>query len=199
MGGKSNDLILGDGKGVENVTISNVRLNSLLLPQDPKQYKQAPGTQLAVWVAMTKDGSATKNVRVRNLVSMLTRGDGINYHGNVQNSVVEDCHIENTGDDIYAFWGAYSQNALANVFRNNVGKNPGVTREYWYGVCIAIYGAKEVTFTGNKCYDVRKYKKDSKFSNTCMAYVHDNWFGAVYPPGNAISFHDNDYLYMDDG
>merc|ERR1712151_524087 len=176
----------GDGKGVENVTISNVRLNSLLLPQDPKQYKRAPGTQLAVWIAMTKDGSPTKNVRVNNLVSMLTRGDGINLHGNVQDSLVEDCHIENTGDDIYAAWGAYA-NPSGIVFRNNVGKNAGVTRDYMYGVCVAVYGAKDVAFIGTKCYDVKKCNRKCITCNSCLAYVHDNWFGAVYPDGNAIT------------
>jgi hypothetical protein len=30
-----------------------------------------------------------------------------------------------------------------------------------------------------------------------MAYVHDNWFGAVYPDGNAIKFEQNAYLYLD--
>merc|ERR1719230_1023002 len=160
--GKRNELTTGDGKGVENVTIESVRLNSLLLPSDPSLYSKAKGSQVAVWVAMTKDGSATKKVMVRNLVSMLTRGDGINFHGNVQDSVVEDCHIENTGDDIYALWGAYAENSSGNVFVNNVGKNPGVVRNYFYGVCIAVYGAKDVSFSGNKCYDVKKWNRDSK-------------------------------------
>jgi len=41
------------------------------------------------------------------------------------------------------------------MFRNNVGKNPGVTRDYGYGVCAAVYGAREVTITGLKCYDLK--------------------------------------------
>merc|ERR1711924_493415 len=89
--------------------IENVRLNDLFLPE-PNQYEAGEGNQLAVWVAQTQDGRATKNVHVRNLVGMLFRGDGINYHGNVQDSTVEDCHIENTGDDTYAFWGGYAKN-----------------------------------------------------------------------------------------
>merc|ERR1712196_683747 len=103
----------------------------------------AHGSQTAVWVAMTQDGSATKNVHVTNLVSMLTRGDGINFHGNVQDSLAENCHIESTGDDIYAIWGAYAANPSGIVFRNNVGKNAGVARAYMYGVCMAVYGAKD--------------------------------------------------------
>jgi hypothetical protein len=204
--GKGNDLITGDGKGVENVTIDSVRLNNFLpLPADLKQGK---GSQLAVFVAMTQDGSATKNVKVTNLVSMLTRADGINYHGNVQNSIVEESHIENTGDDIYAFWGAYAENPTSNVFKNSVGKNAGVTRGYMYGVCVAVYGAIDLTITGNTCYDLNDWNpgqvpsgdnscQNGAYCNSCFAYVHDNWFGAVYPNGNAIQITNNQYLYMD--
>jgi len=206
--GKPNNLITGDGKGVENVIIDSVRLNDLLLPADPSQYKGGLASQLAVYVPMTQDGSSTKNVQSTNVVSMLTRADGINYHGNVQDSLVENCHVENTGDDIFAFWGAYAANASSTVFRNNVGKNPGVTRDYMYGVCVAVYGAMDVTFTGNKCYD--RAQKDwnpeqpngacqnGKYCNSCLAYVHDGWFGAVYPRGNAINFQGNSFFYMGD-
>merc|ERR1712216_243774 len=165
------------------------------------------GSQVAVWVAQTQDGSATKNVHVRNLVSMLSRGDGINYHGNVQDSTVEDCHIENTGDDAYAFWGGYAENASGVVFANNVAKNPGVTRNYGYGVCVAIYGGSDVEFRGNKCYDRRQGDwnpgqvpsgdgacHNGPFCNSCLAYVHDGWFGAVYPANNSVRLHDNEYF-----
>jgi hypothetical protein len=207
--GKPNSLITGDGKGVSNVRIENVRLNDLSLSQP---YQSAKGSQLAVWVAPTQDGSPTSGVTVTNLVSMLTRADGINLHGNVQSSVVENSHIENTGDDIYAFWGAYGANPSNVVFRNNTGKNPGVTRDYMYGVCVAIYGAKTVTVTGTKCYD--RSQKDwnpgqfpsgdpacqhGAYCNSCLAYVHDGWFGAVYPDGNTINLAGNEYFYMGDG
>jgi hypothetical protein len=144
---------------------------------------------------MTSDGNKyqTRNVRITNLVSMLTRGDGINFHGEVYDSVVEDCHIANTGDDIYAMWGAYA-NPTGNVFKNSIGKNPGVTRNYKYGVCVAVYGAKGVTFTGITCYDTDESHGEN--SNSALAYVHGNWFGAVYPRDNIITIEDNKYLYM---
>jgi hypothetical protein len=198
--GKYNELLLGSGGsgGVANVFIENVRLNDLYLPSDPSQYASGQASQVAVWTPMTNDGSAVTNITVRNLVSMLTRGDGINFHGNVQNSLVEDCHIENTGDDNYAFWGAYAENPSGVVFRNNVAVNPGVTRDYGYGVCAAIYGAKGVEITGLTCYDLsnQAWKKQAN-ANGCMAYVHDGWFGAIYPPGCQINIHDNQYFYMD--
>jgi len=204
--GQSNNLVTGDGKGVQNVTVDSVRLNDLLLPSDPNQYVGAQGSQVAVWVAMTADGSATKHVQVTNLVSMLTRGDGINFHGNVQDSLVENCHIENTGDDVYAVWGAYAANSAGNVFKDNVGKNPGVTRAYMYGVCVAVYGAMDLTITGTKCYDLGASEwnpeqpnwscQNGKYCNSAMAYVHDGWFGSVYPNGNSIKLSGNQYLYM---
>lgn len=194
--GQPNNLIFGDGKGVTNVVIDSVRVNDLLLPSDPSQYAGGYATQVAVWVAMTNDGSAS-SVQVRNLVSMLTRGDGINFHGNVQNSVVENCNIQNTGDDNYAVWGAYGENPSGIVFRNNVAVNPGVTRNYGYGVCAAVYGAKDVEFTGLKCYDVRNWGHQAN-ANGCMVYVHDGWFGAIYPAGNTIKLSNNEYHYMDD-
>lgn len=207
--GKPNDLVTGDGKGVQNVIIENVRLNDLFLPTDPSKYSEGQGSQVAVWLAMTQDGSATKNVHVKNLVSMLTRGDGINFHGNVQQSVAEDCHIENTGDDIYAFWGAYAENFAQNVFRNNVGINPGVTRNYGYGICVAVYGVVDATITGTKCYDRGPDDWNTgqvpsgdpaclngAYCNSCAIYVHDGWFGAVYPEGNSINLENNQYFYM---
>jgi len=207
--GKANNLITGDGKGVENVVIENVRLNDWLLPSNPSQAElvNGQGSQVAVWLAMTQDGSATTNVRVTNLVSMLTRADGINFHGNIQDSVAEDCHIENTGDDIYAIWGAYAMNPSGVVFRNNVGKNAGVTRNYGYGVCVAIYGTKEATVSGTKCYDKKEWNAgqaphgnaqclNGAFCNSCLAYVHDGWFGAVYPDGNTVKLYDNEYFYL---
>jgi hypothetical protein len=194
--GQPNNLIFGDGKGVTDVVIDSVRVNDLLKPDDPSQYAGGMASQVAVWVAMTNDGSAS-SVQVRNLVSMLTRGDGINFHGNVQNSVVEDCHIENTGDDNYALWGAYGANPSGVVFRNNVAVNPGVTRNYGYGVCAAIYGAKDVEITGLKCYDIGtpQYKHQAN-ANGCMVYVHDGWFGAIYPPGNTIKLSNNEWYDM---
>ena len=208
--GGANDLITGDGKGVENVDIENVRLNDLYLPEGPStgDLIEARASQIAVWVAQTQDGSPTKNVHVKNLVSMALRGDGINFHGSVQDSSVEDSHIENTGDDIFAVWGGYTQDASGIVFRNNVGRNAGVTRNYGYGVCIAVYGAMDVEFTGNTCYDLAEWNAgqypagnsaclNGPYCNSCMAYIHGNWFGAIFPENNAMKLNNNEYLLED--
>merc|ERR1712146_703911 len=34
------------------------------------------------------------------------------------------------------------------------------------------------------------------YCNSCLAYVHDGWFGAVYPDGNTINLTGNEYFYM---
>lgn len=207
--GVANELLIGDGKGVENVVIENVRLNDLLLADDATtpMLVQAQGSQVAVWVAQTQDGSYTRNVRVTNLVSMLTRGDGINFHGYVQDSIAEGCHIENTGDDVYAAWGGYATVFSNITFRDNVAKNAGVTRNYGYGVCVAVYGGLGVEVTGTSCHDIRDWNPsqpddaclNGMYCNSCLAYVHDGWFGAIYPDNNTINIHDNTYVYMDDG
>ncbi|CAK0788553.1 unnamed protein product [Prorocentrum cordatum] len=159
---------------------------------------------------MTQDGSVTKNVRITNLVSMFTRGDGINLHGNVQDSIVEDCYIANTGDDAYAAWGAYAEWPAGNVFRNSVAKNVGVARNYGYGVCVAIYGARDVTVTGIRCIDLgpddwnpgQDPSGNEKCEwgpncNSALAIIHDGWFGAVYPEGNTVNIYDNEYVDFD--
>merc|ERR1712048_261946 len=169
---------------------------------EQKNTVWAYGSQMAVWVPMTQDGSATRNITVKNLVSMLTRADGINLHGNVQDSLVEDCHIENTGDDVYVVWGAYA-NPTGIIFRNSVARNPGYTRGYGWGTCVAVFGAKEVTFTGIKCYDIRNWTHNCFPSadtgneicagNSCLAYVHVDFCGSVYLPGNSINIFDSEY------
>jgi len=155
------------------------------------------------------DGSETKNVHVTNLVSMLQKGDGMNYHGNVTDCSFRNSYIENTGDDIFALWGGRTGGGAGVVFENLVGKNPGVARHgqpYGYGVCVAVYGAKEVTFRNLTCYDVKwKYPqffrsanwiKDS-YHNSALANIWDS-FAAVYPPGASITFDNNKYLWMND-
>jgi len=215
--GNRNDLITGDGKGVSGVEISDVRMNDLDLHDLPKvpgpaYFRGKAASQLAVWVAMTVDGSATTNVKVTRLVSMMTLADGINFHGNVQDSEVSDSYIGNTGDDAYALWGSYLGDAKGIVFKNSVAANPGVLRDYMYALCWATYGLKEVTFEDMTCYDIRhNWRKDGHngnpmclgnkfwFCNAAGGYFHSGYFGAYYPEGYKINLRGNKYLYIDNG
>merc|ERR1712217_558014 len=60
-------------------------------------------------------------------------------------------------------------------------------------------GAMDVTFTWARCYDppMNHACEHGPFCNSCLAYVHDGWFGAVYPQGNSMKFSGNEYLSMD--
>merc|ERR1719203_502395 len=137
-------LVTGDGKPVSNVLIENVRLNDYSM--DPTL-----ASQVAVWTAQTAAGTPTSNVRVTNLVAMHLHADGINFHGFVQNSIVDDCYIQNTGDDIYAVWaGQFDTRGI--VFQNSVGVDAGRARDNHYGSCVAVYGAQEATFRDLTCF-----------------------------------------------
>jgi len=147
------DLITGDGKPVKNVTIENVRLNDYL---DETHL----GTQLAVWVAQTTDTRMpTSDITVKNLVAMFLQGDGINFHGFVQNATVDDCYIQNTGDDIYAVWGS-NFDSKGIVFQNSVAVDAGRARDNHYGSCVAVYGAKEATFRNLTCFAPEQNTRD---------------------------------------
>lgn len=85
-----------------------------------------------------------------------------------------------------------------------------MTRTYEYGVCVAVYGAVDVEITGTKCHDIRDWNpgqvpsgndkcQNGAYCNSCVTYVHDGWFGAIYPDGNRIHVHGNEYIFMDDG
>jgi hypothetical protein len=86
---------------------------------------------VAVWVPQTRNAEGTTDLLITNLVSSATQADGINLHGRVARAVVEHTYIENTGDDVYALWGAalYPTNV---TFQHSVAVNPGILRPNWY-------------------------------------------------------------------
>jgi len=184
-------LMTGDGKPVTNVTIQNIRLNDYA--NDPQL-----ASQLAVWVAQTSDAETpTSQVHVKNLVAMFLHADGINFHGFVQDSMVDDCYIQNTGDDIYAVWGSHFD-TRGIIFQNSVAVDAGRARQNHYGSCVAVYGAKEATFrnltcfapeqnTGD-CYDARN---DGETCNGCLGIIKES-FDADYS-GSVFSFIDNKF------
>ena len=73
------------------------------------------------------------------------QADGINFHGFVQDALVDDSYIASTGDDIYAVWGSHFDTRNI-VFQNSVGVDAGRARGNHYGSCVAVYGAKEAYF-----------------------------------------------------
>ncbi len=114
-----------------------------------------------VWVEHTKagwwigqgnsnvtNGLVVRGSRFRNLFA-----DGVNFCNGTSNSVVEQSHFRNTGDDAVASWapsfdGGVNSN---NVFRFNTVQLP------WRANCFAIYGGKDNRIEDNLCADVVTY------------------------------------------
>jgi hypothetical protein len=114
-----------------------------------------------VWVEHTKvgwwvgegarnvtDGLVITGSRFRNLFA-----DGVNLCNGSSNSVVENSHFRNTGDDALASWApAFDGGVNANnVFRFNTVQLP------WRANCFAIYGGRDNRIEDNLCYDVITY------------------------------------------
>lgn len=114
-----------------------------------------------VWVEHTKVGwwvgAGTQNVtdglvitgsRFRNLFA-----DGVNLCNGTSNSVVENSHFRNTGDDALASWSPAFDGGVNtnNVFRFNTVQIP------WRANCYAIYGGRDNRIEDNLCLDVVTY------------------------------------------
>jgi hypothetical protein len=156
------------------------------------QPNRVRSTQTAVWIPDTRDAVGTRHLIVRRLVSRSSQADGINLHGRVRDSLVEDCYVENTGDDIYVVWGGLRE--PANVtFRRCVAVTPGVTRPNWYGNCVATGGAGTVAFTNITCRAPTLARPipapgyGALRMDTSCAWFHTS-FNASYPPWNRIVF-----------
>lgn len=114
-----------------------------------------------VWVEHTKVGwwvgAGTQNVtdglvitgsRFRNLFA-----DGVNFCNGTSNSVVENSHFRNTGDDALASWAPAFDGGVNtnNVFRFNTVQLP------WRANCFAIYGGKNNRIEDSLCSDTIAY------------------------------------------
>jgi len=154
--------------------------------------------QVAVWTAQTTDTrTPTSNVRVKNLVAMHLHADGINFHGFVQNSIVDDCYIQNTGDDIYAVWASHFD-TRGIVFQNSVGVDAGRARRNHYGSCVAVYGAQEAAFRNLQCFAPEQNfrgcydsRNRGETCNGCLGIIKKS-FGADYS-SSVFTFTDNKF------
>ncbi len=89
-----------------------------------------------------------RNSRFRDLFA-----DGVNLNDGASNSLVENSHFRNTGDDALASWSNSTTGGVntGNVFRFNTVQLP------WRANCFAIYGGKDNTIEDNVCSDVVTY------------------------------------------
>eukprot|EP00932_Pfiesteria_piscicida_P007262 SRR837773.17279.p2 GENE.SRR837773.17279~~SRR837773.17279.p2 ORF type:complete len:396 (+),score=135.21 SRR837773.17279:152-1189(+) len=204
-----------DGMGSVYVTIENVRLNDYYHDQDkawvgnsiPGNYdcktedwtqeccfckpNNVRATQVGVWVPQSRNPEGSHHITVRNLVVSALQADGINLHGKVDDSFVENTYIQNTGDDVYAIWGA-KLNPTNITFKDCVAVNPGILRPNWYGNCVATYGLQSATFERLVCraptleHPIPSPHDGGTTIDTSM-FVFYNSFGASYPAKNSIT------------
>lgn len=137
--GADNGFNGGAGKGslLENVWVEHTKCGWWV----GKNTSLGPGER-------PTDGLVIRNSRIRN-----TFADGVNLCNGASNSVVEQTHLRNTGDDALATWspsfdGPPGEN---NVFRFNTVQIP------WRANCFAIYGGKDHRIEDNVCSDVVMY------------------------------------------
>jgi hypothetical protein len=105
-------------------------------------------TKVGYWVGNgSTDGLVIINSRFRDLYA-----DGVNFCNGTSNSVVENSHFRNTGDDALASWSPQGNGVNTNnVFRFNTVQVP------WRANCFAIYGGADNRIEDNLCYDVVTY------------------------------------------
>lgn len=169
---------LGKNSLIENLWIEH-EVAAIWVGNDPP-YQPAP-----------TDGLVIRNVRIRN-----TYADGINLANGTSNSLVENCHMRNVGDDAAVVWsikwtdwvkeksyvwgdGAFTQEQKdapdqgvghGNTFRKISVQMP------WRANCFASYGGNDNHFEDSTCEDVLTYP----------GILIDNEF-SPYPFGPAVT------------
>jgi hypothetical protein len=107
----------------------------------------AEHSKVGYWVGPNANGLVIRNCRFRDLYA-----DGINLWKGTSNSLVEQTHFRNTGDDAIAAWSQIGASAdTNNVIRFNTVQIP------WMANCIGIYGGTATQITDNICEDVVQY------------------------------------------
>jgi hypothetical protein len=122
----------GKGSRVENIWVEHTKVG----------WWVGAGTQNVT------DGLVVTGSRFRNLFA-----DGVNFCNGTSNSVVENSHFRNTGDDALASWAPAAEGGVNsnNVFRFNTVQLP------WRANCFAIYGGKDNRIEDSLCYDTIAY------------------------------------------
>lgn len=181
---------LGTGSLLENLWIEH-EVAAIWVGNDPP-YQDAPTQNLTI-----------RNVRIRD-----TYADGINLANGTSNTLVENCHMRNTGDDAAVVWSvkwtdwvkektfsigpdyipANAKDAPdqgvghGNTFRKISVQMP------WRANCFAIYGGNDNHIEDSTCEDVLTYP----------GLFIDNEF-APYPFGPAVTTFKNISLHRAGG
>ncbi|WP_233261257.1 CARDB domain-containing protein [Vitiosangium sp. GDMCC 1.1324] len=107
--------------------------------------------QCGYWVGGNAESTNLRfsNVRIRN-----TGADGINLCNGTRDSVIENSHARNTGDDAFAIWSAtdlYPHPDINNVIRNCT------VQITWRAAAFAIYGGTGNRIENSIAYDTLTY------------------------------------------
>jgi hypothetical protein len=107
-------------------------------------------THCGYWVGSgdrPTDDLVITGVRVRN-----TYADGVNFCNGASNSVVQDSHFRNTGDDSVASWTPHGQGGVNtnNTVRDTTAQQP------WRANCFAVYGGQGMTIEGCRAIDTAR-------------------------------------------
>ncbi|MDY7231024.1 CARDB domain-containing protein [Hyalangium rubrum] len=107
--------------------------------------------QCGYWVG---GPSESTNLRISNVRFRNTGADAVNLCNGTKDSVVENSHARNTGDDAFAIWSAtdlYPQPATNNVIRNCT------VQIVWRAAGFAIYGGVGNRIENSVVYDTLTY------------------------------------------
>jgi len=158
-----------NGNGVvHNVVVQNVRLSDAVERADIKQMdgkcqngealdrngKHVRAHQVSFWAAKLPNSESAQhsNIRIENLVSMNSRADGLNIHGAVQGLLLQDGHIENSGDDCIGIWSAGIENmTIRRMTTVNCAVTAGAQGNW--GSCVGTYAFKSLEVENLTCYD----------------------------------------------
>ncbi|MDB5707152.1 MAG: coagulation factor 5/8 type domain protein [Sphingomonas bacterium] len=99
-------------------------------------------TKVGLWMSGPMHGLTIRRLRVYDQAA-----DGVNFHGGVTGSSVEDSFFRNMGDDGLAMWSEHHENA-GNAFRRNTVIAPVLANG------IAIYGGRDIAVENNLVADI---------------------------------------------
>lgn len=148
----------GERFSVSDLTISGqVDFRNDMSPDNAFNGNLGEGSEITrVWIEHMKCGvwttHGTRGLRITGCRIRNTMADGINLCDGTTDSVVEQCHLRNTGDDALATWspsGDWSskQPGQRNRFLFNTVESP------WHANGIGIYGGHDHEATGNLVVD----------------------------------------------
>lgn len=199
------------GSGVvHNVVIQNIRLSDAVKRGDVKQMRGDCGAgealdedgqhvrahQVSVWTSKLpqQEAGSHSNVLIDNLVSMNSRADSINFHGDIRDVTLRDGHLENAGDDCIGLWSAGIRNMSINRMTT---KNCAVTagEQGNWGSCLGTYAFQSLSVDGLKCFDPFQ-DTEGCFPRTHYTAIHINHaFGyECMPTGASLTLRGIEYF-----